>query len=994
MKKILFLTFAFFLKIYFVNAQLGPCIDSVQLVTVPPMSPNSTYTNGTTVTFCLTVYGYQQTSADWLCGIVPTFGPGWDTSTLMPTSLPPSVSANGDWGWYSTCTSTNSGMTFGPGFFFDTGAGNSAGVQDSVPGNNYGDNCGSLTCTWTFCFSIAVNDCQVSPNGTSLSVSIGLYGDDIAGSWGSSGCVDPPALLLDSVGNFPTTFCNCVLTVPTLNIVNETCAGNNDGSATAIPATGYPPYTYAWSNGQTTQTATGLGAGIYTVSVTDSALCVKTIIFQVLSSPVINHALTVNQPGCNGGTTGSATMNASGGTGQLTYQWSPTGGNGPTANNLAPGNYTITVTDSLGCSITDSITIYLAPPLSISTSSTPASCGTNNGSAFVTINSGTSPYSYSWLPNGGNGPTANNLLPGTYFITVMDSNGCTQTDSVYVNAIGTFTLATTSSLANCAGTGGSASVTVTGTTGPYTYNWQPSGGNSSTATNLNSGNYTVFVTDTANCVITANVSVGQISNTVSVTTSVTQIGCNVSAGGSITANPTGGTGSYSYQWSPTGGNGQTATGLPAGSYTVQITDSNQCTATASAVINPYVAMSINVTSVPSPCTTTSGGSATAAVTDGTPTYSYSWSNGQTTATITNLVAGTYTVTVTDGNNCTITGNVTITQIPPVTVTASATNTAICNGQSTTLNTSVTGGTGTMSYNWSNGNINSSQTVSPGGNTTYTVTVTDVNSCSASAQVSVSVNPIPVINISTADDSICYGGNTILTATGANSFIWSPATGLSDTTVSNPGVTALNATTTYTVVGTSAGCSSSANITITVLPQVTASFSANPVSGTAPLTVAIHYTGSGANAYNWSYGNGNASFTGNDTSIIYTTGGTYYVTLSATNSFNCSSNYSVKIEVSELSGLEFPNVFTPNGDIKNDLFGPLYEDNVSAISVTIYNRWGEKVFDWNKVGGSWNGKDSNGKECPEGTYYYVVIAKGGVGAGAREYNLHGTVTLIR
>jgi subtilisin-like proprotein convertase family protein len=275
------------------------------------------------------------------------------------------------------------------------------------------------------------------------------------------------------------------------------------------------------------------------------------------------------------------------------------------------------------------------------------------------------------------------------------------------------------------GSNGTATANATGGSGSYTYAWS-NGGNTQTITSLAAGTYNVTVTSggqtaTASVVITQPAAL-----------SVSATGTNASCGsnnGTATANPSGGTSPYSYLWS-NGGTTQTITGLAAGTYTVTTTDDNGCTASSSVTIVSSSSMSVNVTGTNVSCNGGNNGTATANPVGGTPPYTYAWSNGGTTQTISGLAAGTYNVTVTSSNGCSGTGSVTITQPAALTVSVSGVNPTSGNNGSATANPS--GGTSPYSYLWSNGGT--TQTITGLGAGTYTVTVTDANNCTATGSV--------------------------------------------------------------------------------------------------------------------------------------------------------------------------------------------------------------------------------------------------------------------
>ncbi|MBL7893196.1 MAG: SprB repeat-containing protein, partial [Bacteroidia bacterium] len=333
----------------------------------------------------------------------------------------------------------------------------------------------------------------------------------------------------------------------------------------------------------------------------------------------------------------------------------------------------------------------LSPPTA---TSTPASGGCNscNGSATALPCGDPSGYNYLWSPGGQVTQTASGLCPGTY--TVSITYACTDVDTVVVSVtggVGGITLSSTQTNA-CANTG-TVTATASGGTAPYTYLWN-NGQTFAALTGLVAGSYTLTATDANGCstfkaiTITSNINVSFTSK---------YSGCAGGNTGSITLNVTGGSPSYTYAWS-NGQTASTATGLVAGTYTATVTDASGCVQTIVSTLSPYAPLIIQTDQT---VACSSAAQATVvAVNGGTPSYAYSWSNGQLSATTTGLTTGTYTVKVTDANGCTTTKSVTITNGPnpaSATFTQSPTGT-ICAG--TTVNFTNTGTTGTLvSHKW-------------------------------------------------------------------------------------------------------------------------------------------------------------------------------------------------------------------------------------------------------------------------------------------------------
>ncbi|WP_185155477.1 putative Ig domain-containing protein [Rudanella paleaurantiibacter] len=541
------------------------------------------------------------------------------------------------------------------------------------------------------------------------------------------------------------------------NQTNVSCNGGSNGSATVTPSGGAGGYTYSWApSGGTNATATGLVAGTYTVTVTDANACTTTRSFTITQPPtlVINTYSQTNVS-CNGGATGSATVTPSGGTGSYTYSWAPSGGNGATATGLAAGSYTVTVTDANGCVATRSFTITQPPALTVTTSQTNVNCnGGNTGVASVSVSGGAGGYTYSWAPSGGNGATATGLAAGSYTVTITDANACVATQTFTITQQAAISITPSQTNVTCNGlTNGTAAVSVSGNSGPYTYSWAPSGGNGATATGLAAGSYTVTVTDANGCVATQTFTITQ-PNALVLGGNQTNVSCNGGATGSATVSASGNPGPYTYMWAPSGGSAPTASGLTAGIYSVTVISGNGCTATRSFTITqpPLLAATTSQTDVS--CNGGSTGSASVTPSGGVGGYTYLWSpSGGTAATATGLTAGNYSVLVTDANGCTLTRNFTISQPPVLSVGVSQTNVSTFAATDGRASVSVSGGAGSpYMYDWTPGNPtgDGTNTISGLAAGLYNVLITDPNGCTISQSVTITqpgqlTTPAPVVS---------------------------------------------------------------------------------------------------------------------------------------------------------------------------------------------------------------------------------------------------------
>jgi len=361
---------------------------------------------------------------------------------------------------------------------------------------------------------------------------------------------------------------------------------------------------------------------------------------QIIISPSQTNVL------CNGACTGSATVNITGGSSPYTYSWSPSGGTGATASGLCAGPYTVTVSDGSGGNASSVITITQPPALTLSIGGiVNASCfGSCDGSVIPNASGGTGGYTYS--------PSANNLCAGTHTFTVTDGNNCTATATCTITEPGLLTPTVTVVGSSCSGScTGSATVDVPGSGNGYTYSWTPTGGTGKTAIGLCPGTYTCIITKNG-CVTNQTVAIP--AGTLFATLSYTNVSCFGYCDGAAALNATGGTGPYTYSWLPLGGSGATANALCAGTYTGTVNDGGGCSFPYTFSITQPSSFSGTPTSTPASCGGCTDGTATANYQGGSGQYTFSWTpGGQTSATATGLLPGTYTVCVTkNSTGCT------------------------------------------------------------------------------------------------------------------------------------------------------------------------------------------------------------------------------------------------------------------------------------------------------------------------------------------------------
>ncbi|OFX26802.1 MAG: hypothetical protein A2033_05645 [Bacteroidetes bacterium GWA2_31_9] len=687
------------------------------------------------------------------------------------------------------------------------------------------------TSPYTYLWDIAAGS-QATQTATALCV--GIYSVTVTDA---NGCIEvttvnivgPDALDLTSIGS--TVLCN----------------GNCDGTVSVSATGGVTPYSYLWSDGlsQATQTATGLCAGTYTVTVTDSNGAIAITNANVTEPTQLSSTVTTSNVACYGDNTGSATVNASGGTTPYTYLWS-NGFNGATYNGFPAGFFTVTITDANGCFTNNSATISQpTAALSATISGSDVLCyGASTGNVYLTVTGGTIPYSYNWS-NGISTQNLTNVPIGTYSVTITDANNCQMTKSIVITEPSDIMLTTSSINSTCGSNNGTATVNATGGTGGYTYLWN-NGGITASITGIIAGTYDITVTDGNSCSSSSSVVVNDITDPTLSVGSISHVNCFNSSNGSATIIALGGTTPFDYLWS----NGNTTNSISSvsgGTYSMTATDANNCTATITVTINEHAtALSTSIIPVDASCFGNSDASADLTVTGGTTPYSFIWNNTANTEDLSNLSIGTYIVTVTDNNGCNATNSVIISQPSQIFATISKTNISCFNLTDGSLTVSVNGGTSPYTYLWSNSVTTSS--INNLSAAVYDITITDSNGCSIFRNDTITEPSAIVINFSSIQNSCAGANNGSLTAsvTGGTqpySYLWST----SATTQSINNLAAGN----YDVTVTDAnGCVASMtnfitqspliNLTIngpstTFCPGTSVTLNAQPTGGIPPFT---------------------------------------------------------------------------------------------------------------------------------------------------------------
>jgi gliding motility-associated-like protein len=637
------------------------------------------------------------------------------------------------------------------------------------------------------------------------------------------------------------------------------CAAETGGQATAEVLGGVAPYTFLWSNGAITARINNLAEGEYSVTVTDANGCEGKATTKIRFLEGLDLNLSAVNATCTDSENGSANVVPIGGREPFRYRWS-NGQTVGTAQNLKPGQYTVTVTDILGCEAVGQVTVGVENNINLA-----LDIDQVGSSATITPSGGSAPYTYQWRHDSNvSGATATGLQPGVeYTVVVTDANGCTSTIT-FVFPGGAPIDVEVQALASCAeGNTGSASVSIRGGVEPYNIEWS-NGATGRNIDNLPAGDYTVKVTDAQGNTRTIAFTVTPIN--VNVDFQITPQGCET-RDGIIVATATGGNEPYRFQWS-NGANTSTINNLVFGAYTLTVTDANGCVSQAMVEV-PRKSIALETQVINASCQGGATGSATALPSGGTEPYEFAWSNGATTATISNVNPGFYEVTVKDATGCEEAAFITIGRDENLTLEATSTP-ADCNISNGTAVIVPQNGTAPFVYVWNNGAQTATLEGLEAG--TYNVTVVDANGCQGEVQVVVDGKSI---NLATEISSAsCVGGANgaaLVTPSGGDApytFAWSNGASTAAISALEPG--------TYTVTVTDAnGCEQTRTIDIEQLTiDVEARVQDISCSQNTLGAITITNMPRGTAPFNYAWSNGS-----NEASIDNLNAGAYSLTVS-------------------------------------------------------------------------------------------------------------------
>ncbi len=783
------------------------------------------------------------------------------------------------------------------------------------------------------------------------------------------------------------------------------CNGDSNGAINALASGGTGPYLYSFNGGdfQLSGNHTGLSAGNYSLAAKDANLCVKDTIITISEpDPVSILSQTSVNVSCFAADNGSISIIAAGGSGTYTYVLNP----GATETNntgsftsLVPGTYSVEVTDNLGCGPVNTLPLSISEPSVISRDSVitrEITCnGFNDAEIHIYVSGGTSPFTYS-IDDGGNysvNPDSLGITPGTYHLSVLDSNSCllnldtlTFTEPSAINMVSENKLDITTCSYDLLG---EIDFVVSGGTGSIQYtldslNWQASGHFES----LLSGTYRVTATDQNLCVLSSSSLTINAPDTITAGITTTPELNEFNKGSVNITNAGGGTGTLVFSITGQAGtfSAQTNyTGLDAGTYPVVVRDDNNCFFELDAVVSFVPSLNVIVTLTDSDCNGDSTGSISMVSSNGTPPVEYSIDDSASwvsSGSFTDLGPGTYYLFVRDGQNRYFQDTILITEPSAINILGN-TIPASCSSfkNDGAIDVNVSGGTSPYTYLWARGETTQDiENLKPGK---YSITVTDSKACSNEKIFDLTAL-ISVVAFAGVDTAVCSGIPFILNGQGGPVMSWSPPEGLSNPNISNPVVTLTeNASYILTVTGFD-DCLDIDTIHISVRPDM-GLVAGNDTTVIKKAEIILDALGGPFETYRWEPASGLVTPDQSSTLAHPLENTTFIVT--AFTEFGCAETDTTVVNVIER--LIVYDIFSPNGDGLNDYFEIDFADYFPGMLVEVYTRWGEKLFSSRGYSDEqrWNGT-YRGKDVPFGTYYYVIVPYSGAEP------ITGPLTIVR
>lgn len=624
-------------------------------------------------------------------------------------------------------------------------------------------NAGTYTCTITDdngC-SISTNSITITDNPGNLSA-VATWNDEMCGdgsgqiavnatggdgnysySW-NTGATTPTLTGLNAgTYTYTVTDGNGCSYSESINILNQTnglsldnisasdeLCNDDQGSIDISISGGNSPYTYNWSNGATSEDLSNLDEGIYSCTITDNNGCTistNSIVIANNAGTLSLDNITVTDDNCNN-SSGAIDIDVSGGTQPYTYSWN-NGDNTEDINGLTAGNYDVVITDASGCSTTGQTSVQnLGGNLQVFNSIIDnETCSGNDGAIDLTISGGTSPYTFNWS-NGATTEDLSGLSAGSYSVIITDAGGCQITEGFAIQNNGISLSITNASISDevCNNNNGAIDVTVSGGTTPYSFNWS-NGSVLEDIQNLSAGNYSFIVTDANGCSVSGNYTVNNNPGSLSIDNiTVTDENCG-DQNGAIDLSVSGTGTPFIFNWN-NGATTEDLSGLSAGNFNVTVEDINGCTTTSNATVqNISGGFTASVGTISDENCGDGTGSIDINVNGGSTPYTYSWSNGATSEDLSGLNAGSYDVTITDNNNCSVQLNASVNNITTgLSIDNVVKQDVQCGSANGFIDLTVNATNTPVTYLWNTGALTEDIAGLTAG--TYTCTITDNAGC--------------------------------------------------------------------------------------------------------------------------------------------------------------------------------------------------------------------------------------------------------------------------
>jgi len=509
------------------------------------------------------------------------------------------------------------------------------------------------------------------------------------------------------------------------------CAGERNGSINALVDGGTKPYTYQWSNGRIGTNLSDLSAGTYRLTVTDAANCVQVATATITQPTALDLTVNSQDPTCSDAANGQITVSVSGGQSPYTINWN-SGVSGSNLTNLEGGNYAVTVTDSRGCTITETIRLTAPAPLTVQILQEEANCEQSAKRLRAMVQGGEPPYTMEWS-DGSTGLSIDQPTRASYQVSVTDANGCQTTATVQLDQADALQLDVETQDPTCADiNNGSVQLLITGGQQPYQYQWS-NGASADQIKDLSAGTYRATVTDAFGCSLETVVTlrapellVGSLSKT--------DVSCAANRDGAIQLQISGGTPPYTYRWND-GRRQPSRSNLSPGLYRVTVTDANGCTWTEQTTLMAPSIMDISLSAVAVTCPGADDGQLMVAMEGGQPPYQLQWNRSVDlrNGVATGMTPGLYTLIVTDANGCSEAASVTVSEPDVLDMSLDVTQPG-CGEDYGRVLPGTTGGTPPYSYRWSHGSRQREAVNLRLG--AYQVTVSDANGCETTQSVQI------------------------------------------------------------------------------------------------------------------------------------------------------------------------------------------------------------------------------------------------------------------